>query len=279
MPSATTYGTRAQDALGELVGGRVELGGGTTRFTRPHSSAVAASIMSPVNSISSTRLRPIEREIGTIGVEQNRPMFTPGVAKRAASDATARSHAATSWQPAAVATPPTLRDHGLRDRVQALHQRDAGREQRAVELLAPVLDHLGDVVAGRERRARSFEHDDPRDRIGRDRVERADERLHHFERQGVPPLGPVEHEPNDGRPQREPHGLGRLTDRFGNHGTSVGRRILLPNGGSSVPMQGDGGPERLKHVQDAALPLDALEVMDLAGRPGPGPRSRNPGRP
>ncbi len=64
--------------------------------------------MSPVNNISSTRLRPIEREIGTIGVEQNSPMFTPGVAKRAVSDATARSHAATSWQPAAVATPPTL---------------------------------------------------------------------------------------------------------------------------------------------------------------------------
>ena len=35
-------------------------------------------------------------------------MFTPGVAKRASSDATARSHAATSWQPAAVATPCTL---------------------------------------------------------------------------------------------------------------------------------------------------------------------------
>ena len=63
---------------------------GTTRFTSPHSAAVAASIISPVNSISSTRLRPIVRLIGTIGVEQNRPMLTPGVAKRASSAAIAQ---------------------------------------------------------------------------------------------------------------------------------------------------------------------------------------------
>ena len=42
-------------------------------------------------------------------------------------------------------------------------------------------------------------------------------------------------------------------------------------------MQGDGGPERLKHVQDAALPLDALEVMDLAGPTGPGPEEPESG--
>ena len=42
------------------------------------------------------------RLTATAGVEQNRPMFTPGVAKRADSPATARSHDATSWQPAAV---------------------------------------------------------------------------------------------------------------------------------------------------------------------------------
>ena len=51
---------------------------------------------------------PIAREIGTIGVEQNRPMRTPGVANFDRSDATARSQPATSWQPAAVATPSTL---------------------------------------------------------------------------------------------------------------------------------------------------------------------------
>ncbi len=40
-----------------------------------------------------------------MGVVQNRPILTPDVAKVAPSAATARSHAATSWQPAAVATP------------------------------------------------------------------------------------------------------------------------------------------------------------------------------
>ena len=40
-----------------------------------------------------------------MGVEQNKPMLTPGVAKVAFSDATARSQLATSWHPAAVAVP------------------------------------------------------------------------------------------------------------------------------------------------------------------------------
>ena len=61
-----------------------------------------------MSSSSSARLRPTARESGTIGVEQKRPIFTPGVAKRVASAATARSQAATSWQPAAVAIPCTF---------------------------------------------------------------------------------------------------------------------------------------------------------------------------
>ena len=81
---------------------------GTTRLTRPQSSAVAASIVSPVSSICIARLRPTARETGTIGVEQNSPILTPGVPNRAPSAATARSHAATSWQPAAVAIPCTF---------------------------------------------------------------------------------------------------------------------------------------------------------------------------
>src|SRR5262245_19676894 len=53
------------------------------------------------------RLRPTTRATSTIGVVQKRPMRTPGVAKSAPSEATARSQAATSWHPAAVATPCT----------------------------------------------------------------------------------------------------------------------------------------------------------------------------
>lgn len=46
--------------------------------------------------------------IATAGVEQNKPTLTPGVAKVDVSVATAMSQLATSWQPAAVATPLTM---------------------------------------------------------------------------------------------------------------------------------------------------------------------------
>ncbi len=70
--------------------------------------AVGAVMGSPVSSICSARLRPTARVSGTMGVEQKSPIFTPGVAKVASSAATTRSQEATSWQPAAVATPCTL---------------------------------------------------------------------------------------------------------------------------------------------------------------------------
>ena len=63
------------------------------------------------------------RGSGTIGVEQKRPMRTPGVAKVAV---TACSQAATSWQPAAVGH-LDLRHHGLRQRVQPEHHVGADR--------------------------------------------------------------------------------------------------------------------------------------------------------
>ena len=75
--------------------------------------AVAAEIGSPVSSISIACLRGMLRDSATIGVEQNRPISTPGVAKPAASEATARSQLATSWQPAAVAMPCTAATTGF----------------------------------------------------------------------------------------------------------------------------------------------------------------------
>jgi hypothetical protein len=53
-------------------------------------------------------LEPTLRPTGTEGVPQNRPLLMPEVAKVASLDATARSQAATSWQPAAVAIVWTL---------------------------------------------------------------------------------------------------------------------------------------------------------------------------
>ncbi len=61
----------------------------------------------PLTSISKARLAETLRDSATAGVEQNSPTSMPETAKRAVSAATARSQAATSWQPAAVATPCT----------------------------------------------------------------------------------------------------------------------------------------------------------------------------
>jgi hypothetical protein len=47
------------------------------------------------------------RAMPTAGVEQNKPMLTPGIANVAVSAATARSHIDTSWHPAALAIPWT----------------------------------------------------------------------------------------------------------------------------------------------------------------------------
>ena len=66
-------------------------------------SACSAEIGSPVSSISIAALRETLRDSATIGVEQNSPILTPGVANFADCEATARSQLATNWQPAAVA--------------------------------------------------------------------------------------------------------------------------------------------------------------------------------
>src|SRR5690606_26123873 len=68
-------------------------------------------------SISIAGLRGRLRDSATMGVEQNRPYLTPEVAKRALVVASARSHAATNWQPAAAAMPSTSATTGCGSRV------------------------------------------------------------------------------------------------------------------------------------------------------------------
>ena len=53
------------------------------------------------------------RDSATMGVEQNRPTSMPLTPKRAVSEAMAMSQLATSWQPAAVASPPTSATTGF----------------------------------------------------------------------------------------------------------------------------------------------------------------------
>ena len=86
---------------------------GTALFTNPISTARGAAIISPVNSISIACLWLTLRDKATMGVEQNSPICTPGVPKRAPSSATAKSQVATNWHPAAVATPRTSAITGL----------------------------------------------------------------------------------------------------------------------------------------------------------------------
>lgn len=64
--------------------------------------AVSAVIISPVRCMRIACLRPMARVRATTGLEQNSPILTPGVPKHAVLEAIARSHEATSWQPAAI---------------------------------------------------------------------------------------------------------------------------------------------------------------------------------
>src|SRR3954451_24844542 len=105
-----------------------------TRLTSPHSSAVGASMGCPVSSISSARLRPIARDSGTIGVEQNRPILTPGVAKRGPpAGAGATPAGANELAAAGGRRTVHLGDHRLGQPVDALHQFRADVEQPLVE--------------------------------------------------------------------------------------------------------------------------------------------------
>ena len=137
--------------------------------------------------MSIARLRPIARESGTIGVEQNRPIFTPGVANRASSAATARSHAATSWQPAAVAMPSTCAITGcgtLWIVAMSSEQTSNSRWKKA----DVAVDHLAEVVARRERGARGLDDDRADARLVARAPQRGDQLLHELEAQRVAPF-------------------------------------------------------------------------------------------
>src|SRR5579883_2919221 len=167
--------------------------GGTTRLTRPSARAVPASINSPVNSISIAALRPTARASATIGVEQNRPILTPGVAKRASSAAMARSQVATSWQPAAVATPCTSAMTGFGSRticsISSLQLEDA-----FISLASRVGAQFPEIVAGAKGRAGAGDDDDADLPVLPGGAESGAQFRHHRHRQRVARRRPVEGE-------------------------------------------------------------------------------------
>ena len=90
--------------------------------------------------------------------------------------------------------PADLGDHGLGHAVDGLHELAAGVEQPLVEAhVAP--DHLGEVVARRERRPRALDDDRAHARIGAGGAQHADQLLHELEAQRIALLGPVERDP------------------------------------------------------------------------------------
>ena len=98
-------------------------------------------------------MRPIARESGTIGVEQNRPIFTPGrgEARRLGGDGEVAGGDELAAGGGGDAV--HLRDHRLRDAVDRLHQHGADVEEPLVEV-GVATDHLAQVVAGARTPAR-----------------------------------------------------------------------------------------------------------------------------
>ena len=125
---------------------------------RPICAAFSAGTMSPVSSISIAALRGTLRDSATIGVEQNRPMSTPGVANLAADGGDRQI--AGRHQLAAGGGGGALHrgDHRLRQVDDLLHHGAARRHDvreigaAAVGVAAPRGQFLH-VVAGAEGRA------------------------------------------------------------------------------------------------------------------------------
>jgi len=152
---------------------------------------VSAAIDCPVSSISSARLRPIARESGTIGVEQNRPIFTPGVAKRCTIGGHHQIARGDKLTAGRRRHPFDLCDDRLWHTVDGLHELGADIEQALVERHVAA-DHLGQVVTRGERRARGVDDDRPHARILAQPVECGDQLFHEFEAERVALPRPVE---------------------------------------------------------------------------------------
>ena len=119
------------------------------------------------------RLRATLRDRATMGVEQKRPMLTPGVAELALSAATARSQVATSWHPAAVAVPCTAAITGFgQATIACIRWRRCAwpREERAPGVgVGAVRGELLQIVAGAEGRPVGGEHDGRDGGVGAER--------------------------------------------------------------------------------------------------------------
>ena len=127
----------------------------------------------------------------TIGVVQNRPIFTPGVAKAASSAATARSQVATNWHPAAVAMPCTSAITGCGMDCSFIISSVHTSKMRRYSLMSrPVISRK--IVAGAEHLAGGGQDHRADLAVAADLVQAGDQLQHQLERKRVAPLRTVQ---------------------------------------------------------------------------------------
>ena len=147
-------------------------------------------------------LRDTLRLSATMGVEQNSPILTPGVAKRASWLATARSQLATSWQPGGRGDAVHRGDHRLRRAHDGQHHVGAGghglgEEGAAAVGIVAMRRQFLEIVTGGEGRAGAGDDDGANGIRAADLANGAGQRRDQLLGEGVARLGPVQREQRD----------------------------------------------------------------------------------
>ena len=173
---------------------------GSTRLMRPMAWARSAVIASPVSSISMACLRGTARERATIGVEQKRPILTPGVAKRAPLGGERQVAAGDELAARGGGDAMDLGDDRLGQMQDGEHQFAAAPEDRLMARAARLAAQLLQVMPRAEARTRGGQYHDLHRGIAGKLGQRSQELAHQGHGKGVARLGPVEGEGGDGIP-------------------------------------------------------------------------------
>ena len=115
---------------------------------------------SPVNSISTARLREVARESATAGVAQNSPRLMPDTAKRAPRRADGQIALGDELAPRGGREAVDLRDDGLGEAHDLQHQ-VAARAEEPRDVAGLLATYLPEVVAGAEGPSAARDDDHP----------------------------------------------------------------------------------------------------------------------
>ena len=158
-PTPSSAPTRASPAASGRRRRSSSSSSGTTRLIRPHSAAVAASIASPVNAISSARLRPIVAGDGDERGVAEQPALAAGNGEAGRVGGDGEVAAGDELAPGGGRQRVHPRAHRLRHRLDRRHHLRADVED-LLRLLERGAGHVAEVVPGREHRPASGD-DDP----------------------------------------------------------------------------------------------------------------------